>query len=118
MLKLSTKSKSGRKARDPEWWGSFFQYYYPSVSFGFIDKLVEEKSWAADFIRGLPSKCPFERQLWLGDVLILHIPALCKFNPVFPQLMRLKVKLLQASEPPCPDPPCEIGGLDFKKDLS
>lgn len=98
MLNFSNKSKSGKKARDPGWWGDLFEYYYPDISLGIIDKLATTNPAVAKFIRGLPSKCPFERQLWLGDILVLHVPALCKFNPLFRQLMRIKVRLLQEDD--------------------
>ena len=95
---ITTASKSGKKAREPRWWGEFFEYYYPDVSLGIIEKLALEKEWAADFIKSLPSKCPFERQFWIGETLIMFVPALCRFNPLFRQLMRLKVKLLSTTE--------------------
>lgn len=92
---LSTQSKTGKKARAPHWWSDIFEYFYPQVELGVITKLARENAKFAKFIKNLPSKCPFERQLWLGDVLILYVPALCKFNPFFPQLMRLKAELIQ-----------------------
>lgn len=91
---FTKQSKDGRKARDPLWWGDFFEYYYPQVSLGIIAKLAHENPRVNNFIRNLPSKCPFERQLWLGNLLVLYVPALCKFNPLFPQLMKLKAELL------------------------
>jgi hypothetical protein len=97
---ITTVSKSGKKAREPHWWASFFEYYYPDVSLGIIEKLAMEKEWAAEFIKSLPSKCPFERQFWVGDTLIMFVPSLCKFNPLFRQLMRLKVKILNDLDKP------------------
>lgn len=84
-----------KKARNPIWWDKFFEYFYPKVYFGFLNKLIETNPRFRNFVKNLPSKCPFERQYWLWDkYLILYIPALCKFNPTFSQLMELKVKII------------------------
>jgi hypothetical protein len=91
---ITKKSSSGAVAREPKWWGSFFEYYYPDISLGIIEKLALNNTRVGEFIANLPSKCPFERQYWIGDRLIMYVPALCKFNPFFRQLMRLKVRLM------------------------
>lgn len=90
---MNTKSETGRQAHEPQWWADFFEYFYPRVSLGIIDKLARENSTVKNFIRNLPSKCPFERQYWFKDTLVVYVPALCKFNPLFTQLMRLKAEL-------------------------
>ncbi len=41
----------------------------------------------------LPSSCPFERDFTLCG-RSFHSPALCKFNPLFPQLMFLRYRAL------------------------
>ena len=82
-------------AREPRWWSNFVELYYPRVYFGFLDRWAEDKEWFRKFLAALPSKCPFERQYWLGDkYLIYYVPALCKFNPVFAQLMALKIRVM------------------------
>lgn len=85
-----------KRAREPKWWGNFFELYYPRMELGILNKWALEKKWFQNFLNNLPNKCPFERQYWLFDkYLILYVPALCKFNPFFYQLMRLKVLLFE-----------------------
>lgn len=42
----------------------------------------------------IPSQCPFERDITLFNRTIVHIPALCKLNPVYEQLVALRYKSL------------------------
>ncbi|NJK63187.1 MAG: hypothetical protein HC921_11365 [Synechococcaceae cyanobacterium SM2_3_1] len=41
--------------------------------------------------RLIPSHCPFERDILLGSRTI-HIPALCRINPVYEQLIGLRMR--------------------------
>lgn len=41
--------------------------------------------------RLIPCRCPFERDIPLGDRTI-HIPALCRINPVYEQLIGLRMR--------------------------
>lgn len=88
------KSKSGKKARSPQWWVSMMDKY-PKIYLNCIDTLYEKSEMFQNFIKSLPKKCPFERQIWYNDTLILYIPALCTFNPLFYQLMSLKAQTLK-----------------------
>lgn len=42
----------------------------------------------------IPTQCPFERDIKLGDRTIFHIPALCKLNPVYEELIGLRFRAL------------------------
>ncbi len=41
--------------------------------------------------RLIPCRCPFERDVKLGSRTI-HIPALCRINPVYEQLIGLRMR--------------------------
>lgn len=76
----------------PKWWAKLMSHY-PQISLPALDSLYEYK-WFKDFIKNLPQKCPFERQIWYNETLILFIPPLCHFNPLYTQLLTLKLKSL------------------------
>ena len=42
----------------------------------------------------IPSQCPFERDIKLFGTKIVHIPALCKLNPLYEQLVGLRFRAL------------------------
>lgn len=42
----------------------------------------------------IPASCPFEREIKLGDRTLVHIPPLCKLNPLYDQLVELRFKSL------------------------
>jgi hypothetical protein len=42
----------------------------------------------------IPAQCPFERDIKWGDRVVCHIPALCKFNPLYQELMMLRFRAL------------------------
>jgi len=42
----------------------------------------------------IPAHCPFEREIKLNGQTILHIPPLCKLNPLYEQLVTLRFKCL------------------------
>lgn len=44
--------------------------------------------------RVIPTSCPFERQIKVGNYTLLSIPPLCKLNPFYDQLMLLRFKSL------------------------
>lgn len=41
----------------------------------------------------IPAHCPFARDLKFGDT-VLHIPPLCKLNPLYEQVISLRFKCL------------------------
>jgi Mo-dependent nitrogenase C-terminus len=42
----------------------------------------------------IPAQCPFERDLVLFGRPILHIPPMCKLNPLYEQLVGLRFRAL------------------------
>lgn len=42
----------------------------------------------------IPASCPFERNIRLFDYTLFHIPALCKLNPLYEQMVGLRFKAL------------------------
>lgn len=59
-----------------------------------IDHITVSHARLAHLIcRAIPSNCPFERVITLGNYT-LHIPALCHLNPVYDELMALRFRAL------------------------
>lgn len=44
--------------------------------------------------RLIPAQCPFERDVKIKGHLLFHIPAMCKLNPLFDQLIDLRFRAL------------------------
>lgn len=42
----------------------------------------------------IPASCPFEREIKLFDHTLFHIPPLCKLNPLYEQMVGLRLKAL------------------------
>ena len=42
----------------------------------------------------IPAHCPFERKIQFFERTLLSIPPLCKFNPIYDQLIELRFKSL------------------------
>ncbi|MEO1134915.1 MAG: Mo-dependent nitrogenase C-terminal domain-containing protein [Cyanobacteria bacterium J06639_1] len=42
----------------------------------------------------IPAQCPFERRLAFRDRTLLHIPPLCKLNPLYEELVGLRFRAL------------------------
>ncbi|MCT0214185.1 Mo-dependent nitrogenase C-terminal domain-containing protein [Synechococcus sp. CS-1324] len=45
-------------------------------------------------VRLIPARCPFERNVVIAGHRLLHIPPLCRINPLFDQLMALRFRAL------------------------
>jgi len=88
---ITMRSASGRKARAPKWWGRFGETL-PKFSLPFLRPKAWTKKLAYKWINSVPDKCPFERQLWIGETLVLYIPPLCSLNPVSQQLYSIKLE--------------------------
>ncbi|MEO1182700.1 MAG: Mo-dependent nitrogenase C-terminal domain-containing protein [Cyanobacteria bacterium J06636_28] len=59
-----------------------------------INQIQITKSWVAHLIcRVIPSRCPFERDISLFGYTV-HIPALCKLNPVYEEIVELRLRAL------------------------
>ncbi|BAU14827.1 Mo-dependent nitrogenase family protein [Leptolyngbya sp. NIES-3755] len=60
----------------------------------YLDRIEINDPKLAQFICQLiPDRCPFERKLYVFDYCI-QIPALCKLNPLYRQLLNLRLKSL------------------------
>jgi hypothetical protein len=90
-----------KKARPPLWWGKLIDLL-PRCYLPFLEPKRWTPELAKKWINAIPSKCPFERQIWIKNVLVLYIPPLCSLNPLSTQLysIRLKAQAYLASLPP------------------
>jgi len=60
-----------------------------------LDQLEVHDPRLARFICKLvPSQCPFERDVTLFGRKVVHIPAMCKLNPLYEQLVGLRFRAL------------------------
>ena len=60
-----------------------------------LDGLEIEDPRVARFLcKMIPSQCPFERDITLFKRKIVHIPPLCKINPLYEQLVGLRFRAL------------------------
>ncbi len=60
-----------------------------------LDQLDVKDPRLARFIcKMVPSQCPFERDVTLFKKKIVHIPAMCKLNPLYDQLVGLRFRAL------------------------
>ncbi|MEM9772075.1 MAG: Mo-dependent nitrogenase C-terminal domain-containing protein [Cyanobacteria bacterium P01_D01_bin.73] len=60
-----------------------------------LDGLDVKNDKVAHFLcKMIPSKCPFERDVVLFGRKVVHIPAMCKVNPLYEQLVGLRFRAL------------------------
>lgn len=60
-----------------------------------LDKLEIHDPKIAHFLcKMIPAQCPFERDIILIGREVLHIPPLCKLNPLYEQLVSLRFRCL------------------------
>jgi Mo-dependent nitrogenase C-terminus len=60
-----------------------------------LDAIVIHNSRLARFLcQVIPASCPFESDINLFGNLIIHIPPLCKLNPLYEQLIGLRFRAL------------------------
>ena len=55
---------------------------------------VENPQLARRICQLIPSQCPFERDVNLFGRKLFHIPAMCKLNPVYNEVMELRFRAL------------------------
>ncbi len=55
---------------------------------------IQDPQVARFLCRMIPSQCPFERDVKLFNHKIVHIPPLCKLNPLYEQLVGLRFRAL------------------------
>ena len=58
------------------------------------DIKIEDPRLARFICKMVPSQCPFERDIVLFGRKIVHIPPLCKLNPLYEQLVGLRFRSL------------------------
>ncbi len=60
-----------------------------------LDRMQVQDPQVARFLcRLIPSQCPFERDVVLFGKKIVHIPPMCKINPLYEQLVGLRFRAL------------------------
>ena len=60
-----------------------------------IDRLeVRDPMLAHRLCRLIPAQCPFERDVKFAGIKLFHIPPLCKFNPVYEEVVGLRFRAL------------------------
>lgn len=60
-----------------------------------LDRLeIKEEQTARRIVKLIPAQCPFEREIKMFGRVVLRIPALCKFNPLYEQLIGLRFRAL------------------------
>ncbi len=55
---------------------------------------IQNSKLARLLCRVIPASCPFESDIKLFGDLIIHIPPLCKLNPLYEQLIGLRFRAL------------------------
>jgi Mo-dependent nitrogenase C-terminus len=60
-----------------------------------LDQLeIHDRHMAQRIVKLIPAQCPFERHITCFGRSIVHIPPLCKLNPVYDQLAGLRFRAL------------------------
>jgi hypothetical protein len=55
---------------------------------------VHNPKFAHFLCKAIPAQCPFERDITLFGRKLFHIPPMCKFNPLYEQVVSLRFKAL------------------------
>ncbi|BAY10736.1 Mo-dependent nitrogenase C-terminal domain-containing protein [Calothrix sp. NIES-2098] len=55
---------------------------------------INNQNLARLFCKMIPAYCPFARDIKILGKTVLHIPPLCKLNPLYDQLMALRFRSL------------------------
>lgn len=60
-----------------------------------IDQIEVKNSQLAHLLcQWIPTQCPFERDIQLFGKTLLHIPPLCKLNPLYNEVVALRFRAL------------------------
>jgi hypothetical protein len=60
-----------------------------------IDRVeVRNATFARSLCTWIPAQCPFERDITVFGHTLLHIPPLCKLNPLYEQVVALRFRAL------------------------
>ena len=55
---------------------------------------IKSQKFARFLCKYIPSQCPFEREVKVGDRTLLSIPPLCKLNPLYEQVVGIRFRAL------------------------
>ncbi len=55
---------------------------------------VRDRQFAHRICRTIPAQCPFERDIKLFGRTLIHIPPLCKLNPLYEEVVALRFRAL------------------------
>ena len=55
---------------------------------------IKQEQTARRIVRLIPAQCPFAKEIRVFDRVIVRIPALCKFNPLYEDLIGLRFRAL------------------------
>lgn len=55
---------------------------------------IKSQKWARLLCKFIPSQCPFEREVKVGDRTLFYIPPLCKLNPLYEQVVGIRFRAL------------------------
>jgi tellurite resistance protein len=55
---------------------------------------VQDPRLARLLCKAIPAQCPFERDVFMFGHKLIHIPAMCKINPIYDQLVSLRFRAL------------------------
>lgn len=91
---FTARSASGRRAHAPAWWGKLVSSF-PHFRVPWLHPGTWTPELARAWVDRIPAKCPFERQLWVGNLLVLYVPPLCPLNPVSTQLYEIRLEAQQ-----------------------
>ena len=94
MTTITTRSASGRRAKPPVWWTKIVSGL-PRIEIPSLRPRTWTVELAQKWVDSIPPRCPFERQFWLGERLLLYIPPLCPLNPFSTQLYSIRIEAQQ-----------------------
>lgn len=55
---------------------------------------IKSQKLARFLCKFIPSQCPFEREVKVGDRTLFYIPPLCKLNPLYEQVVGIRFRAL------------------------
>lgn len=55
---------------------------------------IKQEKTARRIVKLIPAQCPFAREIQIFCKVIVRIPPLCKFNPLYEQLIALRFRAL------------------------
>lgn len=68
--------------------------YWQSIQQWLESLEIKEAQTAWLIVKLIPGQCPFAREIQIFGKVIFRIPALCKLNPLYEQLMGLRFRAL------------------------